>query len=135
MLCGVYCILSSFLLFRTIGLKETKSIIINTLFGMSKPLMCVAGAFGYMMAYLQVPKKFLALLGHLADSKVFVTLFIVVLYLILGTFMDATPAIVIFMTIIQTLSENVGLNSLHVGVLKCSRYSLPHIGMCQTKIT
>ena len=88
-----------------------------------------------MMAYLQVPKKFLALLGHLADSKVFVTLFIVVLYLILGTFMDATPAIVIFMTIIQTLLENVGLNSLHVGVLKCSRYSLPHIGMCQTKIT
>ena len=121
MLCGVYCILISFLLFRTIGLKETKSIIINTLFGMSKPLMCVAGAgaFGYMMAYLQVPKMFLALLGHLADSKVFVTLFIVVLYLILGTFMDATPAIVIFMSIIQTLSENVGLNPLHVGVLIC----------------
>lgn len=121
MLCAVYCILVSILLFHSVSWKDAKDIIINTLFGMSKPLICVAGAgaFGYMMAYLQVPKMFLALLGPVADSRIFVTLFIVVLYLILGTFMDATPAIVIFMSIIQTLTANVGMNPLHVGVLIC----------------
>lgn len=121
MLCAVYCILVSVLLFHSISWKDAKDIIINTLFGMAKPLICVAGAgaFGYMMAYLQVPKMFLALLGPVADSRIFVTLFIVVLYLILGTFMDATPAIVIFMSIIQTLAANVGMNPLHVGVLIC----------------
>ncbi len=121
MLCAVYCILVSIFLFRSISIKDIKDIIENTLLGMSKPLLCVAGAgaFGYMMAYLNVPKMFLTLLGDAADSKIFVTLFIVVLYLILGTFMDATPAIVIFMTIIQSLAQNVGLNPLHVGVLIC----------------
>lgn len=121
MLCAVYCILVSIFLFRSISIKDIKDIIENSLLGMSKPLLCVAGAgaFGYMMAYLNVPKMFLTLLGDAADSKIFVTLFIVVLYLILGTFMDATPAIVIFMTIIQSLAQNVGLNPLHVGVLIC----------------
>ena len=121
MICAVYCILVSVVLFRSIRFKDVIDIIENTLVGMCKPLLCVAGAgaFGYMMAYLNVPKMFLALLGGAADSKVFVTLFIVVLYLILGTFMDATPAIVIFMSIIQTLAGNVGLNPLHVGVLIC----------------
>lgn len=121
MLCAVYCILVSLLAFRSIKWKEAKTVAVNTLFGMCKPLMCVAGAgaFGYMMAYLQVPKMFMSLLGPIADSRIFVTLFIIVLYLILGTFMDATPAIVIFMTIIQTLASNVGLHPLHVGVLIC----------------
>ena len=121
MLCAVYCIFVSIFLFHSIRLKDIKDIIENTLLGMSKPLLCVAGAgaFGYMMAYLNVPKMFLTILGDAADSKIFVTLFIVVLYLILGTFMDATPAIVIFMTIIQSLAQNVGLNPLHVGVLIC----------------
>ena len=121
MLCAVYCILVSLFIFHSIRWQEAKTVVVNTLFGMSKPLICVAGAgaFGYMMAYLQVPKMFLYMLGPIADSRVFVTLFIVVLYLILGTFMDATPAIVIFMTIIQSLAANVGLNPLHVGVLIC----------------
>lgn len=121
MLCAVYCILVSIFLFRSINRKNLLEIIENTLTGMSKPLLCVAGAgaFGYMMAYLNVQKMFLTLLGDAANSRVFVTLFIVVLYLILGTFMDATPAIVIFMSIIQSLSSNVGLNPLHVGVLIC----------------
>lgn len=121
MICAVYCILVSVLLFHSINLRHALEIIENTLLGMSKPLLCVAGAgaFGYMMAYLNVPKLFLSLLGAAANSRIFVTLFIVVLYLILGTFMDATPAIVIFMSIIRTLIANVGLNPLHVGVLIC----------------
>ena len=121
MLCAVYCLIVSLLLFRSIGIKQILEIIENTLTGMSKPLLCVAGAgaFGYMMAYLNVPKLFLSLLGSAADSRVFVTMFVVVLYLILGTFMDATPAIVIFMTIIQSITQNVGMHPLHVGVLIC----------------
>lgn len=121
MLCSIYCLAISVFLFHSINLKHILEILENTVTGMCKPLLCVAGAgaFGYMMAYLNVPAMFLSLLGDAANSKTFVTLFIVVLYLILGTFMDATPAIVIFMSIIQSLASNVGLNPLHVGVLIC----------------
>jgi TRAP-type C4-dicarboxylate transport system permease large subunit len=48
-----------------------------------------------------------------------VLLFFTILFLILGCFMDATPAIIIFMPIIQALSNSVGLNPYFVGVYIC----------------
>jgi len=88
---------------------------------MAAPLMCVAaaGAFGYVMAYLKVPSYVLKLAGPIAGSHFGVLFFITVLYLILGTFMDATPAIIIFMSVVQSLANSAGLNPYHVGVLIC----------------
>lgn len=121
MICAVYCLLVCLISYRSLSFHSMIIVLKDTLSGTGKPLLCVAGAgaFGYMMAYLQIPNRVLELFGPYADSKVSVTLFIVILYLILGTFMDATPAIVIFISIIQSLAENVGLNQLHVGVLVC----------------
>jgi TRAP-type C4-dicarboxylate transport system permease large subunit len=81
--------------------------------------MCVAGAgaFGYMMAYLKIPSMVLELAAPIAHSQLGVLTFIVVLYIILGTFMDGAPAIVIFISIVQGLAAAVGLNQVHVGVL------------------
>ncbi len=135
MVVTVYSLLVTIFVYRTMNMKKVIGILGRTLEGMSQPLLCVsaAGAFGYVLAYLKVPTLVLALTGGIADSYYGVLFFIAILYLILGTFMDATPAIVIFMSIIQSLSKNVGLNPYHVGVLitvvMCFGFITPPYGL------
>lgn len=135
MVVTVYSLIVTIFVYRSMNLKKIVSILGRTLEGMSQPLLCVsaAGAFGYVMAYLKVPVFVLQMAGGIADSYYGVLFFIAILYLILGTFMDATPAIVIFMSIVQSLSKNVGLNPYHVGVLitvvMCFGFVTPPYGL------
>ncbi len=135
MVVTVYSLIVTIFVYRSMNIRKIVSILSRTLEGMSQPLLCVsaAGAFGYVMAYLKVPTLVLQMAGGIADSYYGVLFFVAVLYLILGTFMDATPAIVIFMSIVQTLSKNVGINPYHIGVLitvvMCFGFITPPYGL------
>ena len=135
MIVTIYCLIVTGLIYRTLNLKMIKAVLGKTLEGMAQPLLCVAaaGSFGYVMAYLKVPAMVLVLAAPIAHSQIGVLLFIVTLYIILGTFMDATPAIIIFMSIIQTLSQAVGLNPYHVGdlivIVMCIGFITPPYGL------
>lgn len=67
-------------------------------------------AFGYMMAYLKVPDIVVQAAGPIVGSPILMLLFIVALYILLGTFMDAIPAIVIFLPIVQKIVYRGWLN-------------------------
>lgn len=135
MIVTVYCLIVTGCIYRSLNIRKLKIILARTLEGMAQPLLCVAaaGAFGYMMAYLKVPSQCLDLVLPYLHSKYDVLFFIVGLYIILGTFMDATPAIIIFMSIIQTISQAVGLNPYHVGdlivITMCFGFITPPYGL------
>jgi tripartite ATP-independent transporter DctM subunit len=135
MIVTVYCFIVTGLVYKTLNVRKLKTILGRTLEGMAQPLLCVAaaGSFGYMMAFLKVPSKVLDLVLPILSSSNDVLFFIVGLYIILGTFMDATPAIIIFMSIIQALSKAVGLNPYHVGdlivITMCFGFITPPYGL------
>jgi len=85
----------------------------------AKPLLCIggAGAFGYMMAYLRIPQMLLEAAGPIVGNKIATLLFITVLYIILGTFMDAIPAIIIFLPLVQEMAAAASISGVHMGVL------------------
>ena len=119
MVATVYCFIITGFFLRLLNIKITWKILKNTLESMSQPLLCVAaaGPFGFVLAYLRVPQMILQSMGGIADSYFGVLIFIAVLFIVMGTFMDATPAIIIFMPIILVLSRNVGADPLHIGIL------------------
>src|SRR4030095_8513378 len=86
----------------------------------SIPLILVAGAsaFGWMLAYLRGPDIVAgwieAVAGH--DGRIIMVL-LVLLFIIIGDFVDAVPAIIIFMPIIIKLAELGDINTLHMGVV------------------
>ena len=135
MVAAVYCFIITGFLFKMLNLKVTWKVMRNTLESMAQPLLCVAaaGPFGFILAYLRVPQMIIQYAGGLADSYLGVLIFIAILYIILGTFMDATPAIIIFMPIIQALTRNVGANPLHIGILivttMCLGFMTPPYGL------
>src|SRR5438094_1443938 len=86
----------------------------------SLPLAAVTGAsaFGWMLAYLRGPDAVADLIAHYAGTDPrMIMLLLVVLFVILGDFIDAIPAIIIFMPIINKLTQVGHINPVHMGVV------------------
>src|SRR5436309_8621 len=86
----------------------------------SLPLAAVAGAsaFGWMVAYLRGPDIVAGYITSFAGTDPAMIMFLLVaLFVIVGDFIDAVPAIIIFMPIIRKLAEVGNINPLHLGVV------------------
>jgi C4-dicarboxylate transporter, DctM subunit len=84
------------------------------------PMAAVAGAsaFGWMLAYLRGPDLVSGWIESTAGTDPTVILFLlVVLFVIVGDFIDAVPAIIIFMPIVTALAVLGDINSVHMGVV------------------
>jgi tripartite ATP-independent transporter DctM subunit len=84
------------------------------------PMAAVAGAsaFGWMLAYLRGPDVVAAWIESSAgrDPRT-ILLLLTALFVIVGDFVDAVPAIIIFMPIIARLAELGEINPVHMGVV------------------
>ncbi|TMH36191.1 MAG: TRAP transporter large permease [Betaproteobacteria bacterium] len=86
----------------------------------SLPLGAVAGAsaFGWMVAYLRGPDIVATYISGIAGTDGAMIMFLLVaLFVIVGDFIDAVPAIIIFMPIITKLTQVGNINPLHMGVV------------------
>lgn len=86
----------------------------------SLPLAAVAGAsaFGWMLAYLRGPDTVAEYIAIYAGTDPAMIIFLLVLlFIIVGDFIDAIPAIIIFMPIINKLTELGSINPVHMGVV------------------
>ncbi len=86
----------------------------------SLPLAAVAAAsaFGWMVAYLRGPDIVAGYITGIAGNDPAMIMFLLVLlFIIVGDFIDAVPAIIIFMPIINKLTELGNINGLHMGVV------------------
>jgi tripartite ATP-independent transporter DctM subunit len=84
------------------------------------PMGAVAGAsaFGWMVAYLRGPDIVANHIAAYAGTDGTMIMFLLVaLFVIVGDFIDAVPAIIIFMPIINKLTELGNINPLHMGVV------------------
>jgi tripartite ATP-independent transporter DctM subunit len=76
-----------------------------------------AGAFGWLMAYLQVPSMMVEGLQSLTDSRVVILLLIICILLVLGTFMDMAPLIIICTPIFLPVVKAFGVDPVQFGVI------------------
>src|SRR3954454_17534271 len=86
----------------------------------SLPLAAVAGAsaFGWMVAYLRGPDIVAAYITAFAGTDGMIIMFLLVaMFVIVGDFIDAVPAIIIFMPIINKLTALGNIRPLHMGVV------------------
>jgi tripartite ATP-independent transporter DctM subunit len=76
-----------------------------------------AGAFGWLMALLEIPAAMVGLLQGLTDQPVIVLLLIILILLVLGTFMDMAPLIIIGTPIFLPVVKAFGIDPVHFGVI------------------
>lgn len=86
----------------------------------SIPLITIGAAsvFGWMLAYLRGPAVVSGWISSAAGGDpVLIMLLLVALFVVVGDFIDAIPAIIIFMPIIDDLTKNADINPVHMGVV------------------
>jgi tripartite ATP-independent transporter DctM subunit len=104
---------------RSIGLKEIKDVLYNTTRLASISLFCIgtASAFGWVMAYYQLPKLVVSTLAQFGVGITSVGLIEAAAFLFIGCFIDAIPAIIIIAPLLAPVAQSVGMHPVHFGII------------------
>ena len=91
-------------------------------------------AMSWVLASENVPQNISASLMSTTSNKILLLLMINAILLVVGTFMDMTPAILIFTPIFLPIVEKLGLHPLHFGIIiimnLCIGLCTPPVGTC-----
>ena len=76
-----------------------------------------AASFAWLMAYLRIPALLIAWMDTVSDNPLIILLMINVILLLLGTFMDMGPTIIIATPIFLPVAAHYGIDPVHFGVI------------------
>lgn len=80
-------------------------------------LIGVSSIMSWVMAFTGIPQMVSEALLSLTDNKIIILLLINIILLIVGTFMDMTPAVLIFTPIFLPVCTALGMNVIHFGIM------------------
>ena len=86
-----------------------------------------ATAFGYALAILEAPAQLADMITSATSNPILVLLIVNVILLVLGTFMDMSPLIVITTPIFLPVATAFGIDPVHFGVILVLNLG---IGLC-----
>lgn len=133
---SLYTIIISIFLYKTLKLKDLPKILIDTLGLSSLSLfaLAAASALGELMSYYQLgtmAQEFFT--DHVGTEMVFMLL-IIAFFLFIGTFMDAIPAMILFVPVILPTALQFGIEPVHLGLIIVMTLAIglvtPPYGLC-----
>ena len=115
----IYTVIVGALVYRTLGYKRfmesaKESVKITA---MVMLIISAAMAFGFALAILKAPEQLAGLITGTTSNPILVLLIINLILLLLGTFMDMSPLIVIMTPILLPIAASVGIDPIHFGVI------------------
>jgi len=115
----IYACLITVLVYRKLKWKDFVHAISGAVQSTGRILFVIgaAGAFGWLMAYLQAPAMAVEAMQAVAHDKTMVLLLMVLALLILGTFMDMAPLVIIATPIFLPVARAYGVDPVHFGVI------------------
>jgi tripartite ATP-independent transporter DctM subunit len=132
----LYAAALTMLVYREMDFKGLHHALLETGRLTGVALFCVgtASAFGWLLAYYQIPKALLANVAAWGMGPITTGFFIAGVFLVVGCFLDAIPAIVIVGTVLEPLARSVGMDPIHfamVGIVSLA-FGLvtPPYGLC-----
>lgn len=119
----------SFIIFREIKLKELPSILVQC--GVTTAvvmlLIGVSTGMSWLMASQNIPQMISQGILSISSNKIAILLMINILLLFIGTFLDMTPAILIFGAIFIPIAIDLNINLIHFGIIMITNLC---IGLC-----
>ena len=115
----LYAILVTLLVYRSLDWSAFRDAVLGAVrtTGMVMLIIGTATAFGWLMALLQVPAATVALMRGITDDPLLTLLIINIILLLLGTFMDMAPLIMIGTPIFLPVVKALGMDPVHFGIV------------------
>ncbi|ADZ71623.1 TRAP transporter large permease [Polymorphum gilvum] len=125
----VYTLFLALVWYREIGLKDLPAIILESAVTTSIVLLMIGCsiAMSKVMAFADIPYTISDALLAVSDNPLVLFLVINIALLVVGTFMDMTPALLIFTPIFLPVVQDLGMDPVHFGVMMTFNLS---IGIC-----
>ncbi len=115
----IYAFLLAFFVYRSIGLKDIYKVLVDA-GTMTTIVMLIIGAsqvLSFVLSFTGLPQAISSLLLSVSDNRVVILLIINIILLIVGTFMDMAPALMIFTPIFLPVAKSVGMDEIQFGVM------------------
>ena len=114
-----YCIVISFLVYRSLSVKDFAIIIKETLFDTAVLLFIIASssAYSWVLARYQVAGGFVNFLTESVESKWVLLLLVNLFLLLIGCFIDSVPALFLLTPMLMPLIAKYGIDPIHFGVM------------------
>jgi len=115
----IYAFLVTFLVYRDYKWRDLPSLVHRVIKTVAMVMMLIgfSVAFGYMMAIMQIPAKATQFFLSVSDNKYAFLLMANVLLLVLGTFMDLAPMLLICTPIFMPVILKLGIDPVHFGMI------------------
>ncbi|UCF63858.1 MAG: TRAP transporter large permease [bacterium] len=125
----LYSLLLSVLIYREVKWKEIPEILLKTVETTAIVMLLIGAstAMSWILSYENIPQTISTTLVNLTDSKIAIFLIINLILLMVGTFMDMTPAVLIFTPIFLPVAINLGMDPIHFGIMMVLNLC---IGLC-----
>lgn len=119
MIAAIYALLVTLLVYRSLSwsdfVKATTGAVRTT--ALVLLVIGTAGAFGWLMALLQVPAAAIEFMRHISNNPLVIFFMINIVLLFLGTFMDMAPLIIISTPIFLPVVKAYGMDPVHFGII------------------
>lgn len=115
----VYSLILSLFFYKSIKISDLPQILKESaeMTGIIIFLIGVSSIMSWVMAFTNIPALVSSGLLSISNSKIVILLMINLILLIVGTFMDMTPACLIFTPIFLPVCQALGMNTVHFGIM------------------
>lgn len=132
----LYSLIIGIFVYKTIKIKDLPHIILETLKLSSLSLfaLCTANALGELMGYYNISAKIAGFFTSIPGGAPVFMLVVIMFFTFIGTFMDAVPAMILFVPVILPSAQLIGVDPIHLGVVVIITLALglvtPPYGLC-----
>lgn len=114
----LYCIVLA-MAYRELTAKDLWGMMADCMMDTATILFLIAASniMSYAMSFTGIPAALSQILMGITDNKYLMLLIINVFLLVLGMFLDLTPAVLIFTPIFLPIVTNLGMSPVHFGVM------------------
>lgn len=125
----LYSLVLSVFIYREVKIIDLPAILLKTVETTAIVMLLIgtSKAMSWILSYENIPQNISATLISLTESKIAILLIINFILLIVGTFMDMTPAVLIFTPIFLPVAINLGIDPIHFGIIMVLNLC---IGLC-----
>ena len=131
-----YSFLLAVVIYREVGLGDLPRLLYKAGITTAVVMILIAAcsALSYVLAKENIPQTISQALLALSENKIVILMIINLVLLIVGTFMDMTPAVLIFTPIFLPVAQALGMHPVHFGIVMianlCIGLCTPPVGTC-----
>ena len=129
--CGVLAVI-----YREMDFKTFYNLLADTMKSSATILFLIAASsiMAYVMARTKIPDAISGMIMGLSDNRYVILLIMNVFLLVMGMFLDLTPAVLIFVPIFLPIARKIGMSDVHFGLMLITNLGIgsvtPPVGSC-----